>query len=814
MKHQEGIEMIKLTSRVVRALAVYLGIVALVACGGGGGGGGGGGSSTPTEEMVGVPNVLGDTQAAATTAIADAGLAVGTVTTQTSTTVPSGDVISESPVASTNVASGSSVGIVVSSGSGSSGGSSAIDEWAWEAGSNSPNAISVYGTVGTAAANNAPGARIGAASWTDSAGNLWLFGGSPPLAASGSTPALNDLWKYSPSSGLWTWMGGSDQIGALGVYGTIGVASPGNAPGARYNATSWIDSTGNLWLFGGSGCDSTGCSFVGLNDLWQYSPSTGEWTWVSGSSVANASGVYGPQGVASAANVPGARNGANSWIDPSGNVWLFGGIGFATGSSSGYLNDLWKYTPSTGQWTWMTGSTAASSGGSYGSLGVAAPGNVPGARSAAASWVDAGGNLWLFGGLNSNGVTNGVANSESLNDLWRYIPGTNTWTWMGGSNVPNSSGVYGTLGVAATTNVPGARNYAAAWTDQAGNFWLFGGELSVNTATSLFNDLWEYNPSIGQWTWIDGANTASGAAGVYGTLGTASAGNIPGARSGAATWTDNLGNLWLFGGNINSYVSDLWSFNLAMAETTPPPGPPAAPTNLTATATSPSSVALSWTASTDTGGPGIGGYYVYRGTANPIATLPSTQSSYVDTTVAPSSTYQYTVAAFDLSTPPLLSSQSTAASVTTPAAGLACTQASGSPSGGLGWPSGQPISYNYSGDQASLTWGVNFDNPSLSSSAYTGSLVAYLWAVNFNYQGGPISNGYILATFTPDFVGAGAHSSNQIDNFYAFPNIQSTAPFTNPPSGSYCLVVTLEQFDSTQTYEIYDWATFSNVVTF
>ncbi len=68
-----------------------------------------------------VPNVVGDTQAAATTAITGAGLTVGTVTTQSSTTVPSGEVISESPAAGTSVASGSAVNLVVSSGSGTSG---------------------------------------------------------------------------------------------------------------------------------------------------------------------------------------------------------------------------------------------------------------------------------------------------------------------------------------------------------------------------------------------------------------------------------------------------------------------------------------------------------------------------------------------------------------------------------------------------------------------------------------------------------------------------------------------------------------------
>jgi hypothetical protein len=66
--------------------------------------------------QVAVPNVVGDTQAAATTAITGAGLVLGTVTTASSSTVASGDVISESPSAGTNVNSGSAVNLVVSTG--------------------------------------------------------------------------------------------------------------------------------------------------------------------------------------------------------------------------------------------------------------------------------------------------------------------------------------------------------------------------------------------------------------------------------------------------------------------------------------------------------------------------------------------------------------------------------------------------------------------------------------------------------------------------------------------------------------------------
>ncbi len=71
-------------------------------------------SSGPAQ--ISVPNVVGLTQAAATTAITAAGLTVGTVTMQSSSSVAAGDVISQSPAAGASVASGSAVNLVVSSG--------------------------------------------------------------------------------------------------------------------------------------------------------------------------------------------------------------------------------------------------------------------------------------------------------------------------------------------------------------------------------------------------------------------------------------------------------------------------------------------------------------------------------------------------------------------------------------------------------------------------------------------------------------------------------------------------------------------------
>src|SRR5205823_491920 len=73
-------------------------------------------SGAPPPPPVAVPNVVGETEAAATSAITSAGLTAGTVTMQSSTTVASGNVISESPAAGTSVAKGSAVNLVVSSG--------------------------------------------------------------------------------------------------------------------------------------------------------------------------------------------------------------------------------------------------------------------------------------------------------------------------------------------------------------------------------------------------------------------------------------------------------------------------------------------------------------------------------------------------------------------------------------------------------------------------------------------------------------------------------------------------------------------------
>ena len=367
--------------------------------------------------------------------------------------------------------------------------STASGQWTWVSGPNMPDAAGVFGTLGTPASTNTPGALAASAfSWTDAGGNVWLFGGYGYDSA-GNRGWLNALWEYSPTSGKWTWSAGSTTNAALGVYGTEGVVAATNYPSSRA-VGGWKDSTGTVWLFGGYGYDSTG-ALGRLNDLWSYSLSSHEWTWVSGSNTVNVKGVYGTQGTAASTNVPGARSGYATWTDAGGDLWLFGGYGYDSAGTQGSLNDLWKYSPASNQWTWVAGSNTVNAAGVYGTLGTAAAANLPGARYSTAAWTDSAGNLWLFSGT---GYDSAGASNE-LNDLWKYSPSSNQWTWVAGSNTVNATGVYGAQGAAAAANVPGARDGVTALTD--GKFvWLFAGEgLNISGADPTapqWSDLWKY----------------------------------------------------------------------------------------------------------------------------------------------------------------------------------------------------------------------------------------------------------------------------------------------------------------------------------
>lgn len=405
-------------------------------------------------------------------------------------------------------------------------------EWTWMNGSSTvgttcPVVVSnasycgrggTYGAQGTPAASNTPGGRYHAATWTDSSGNFWLYGGLG-FDSNGNWGALSDLWQFNPSTNQWAWMSGNNTVpvnascnscilGQNPVPGTLGVPAAGNTPGGLWDSSTWTDANGNFWLFGGFGYSTTAANGAVLNDLWQFNPTTSEWAWMGGSSTFGStpvSGTYGTEGQSAAANIPGSRWSEATWTDATGNLWLFGGQGYDSANTEGVLNDMWRFTPSTGQWAWIDGSstlncppapqTTCFEPGVYGTLGAPAATDIPGSRSLAYSWKDVNGNLWLFGGQGYG--ADSVA--SSLNDLWIYSPAKNAWGWISGdstvSSPPSGGGVYGTLGTSAPGNLPGRRSGGVSWTDKNGNFWLWGGVgLDAALTVGYLNDLWVYQP--------------------------------------------------------------------------------------------------------------------------------------------------------------------------------------------------------------------------------------------------------------------------------------------------------------------------------
>ena len=199
----------------------------------------------------------------------------------------------------------------------------------------------------------------------------------------------------------------------------------------------WDDHDNLALVFGG--IDNAGNL---LNDLWSYSPETGQWRQLS---------AGGATGSCSKGGSPAPRmNAALVWDNVDQQVLLYGGLG----ANNHYLSDLWSYTPGSGSWT-----------------AIACANNGPGERSSAAVWN--GNQMLLLGGTNKNGL---------LSDFWSYTPGSNG----------------GWQEVAATTPL-GQRTYQTmVWDSSDNQLYVFGG-LDVNGLQR--SDFYVYSAS-GGWASI------------------------------------------------------------------------------------------------------------------------------------------------------------------------------------------------------------------------------------------------------------------------------------------------------------------------
>jgi gliding motility-associated-like protein len=402
--------------------------------------------------------------------------------------------------------------------------------WEWVTGTNDTSGAAVFGTMGVPDPLNTPGATSALASWKDQQGNFWVFGGRISFAWDFNSA----LWKFDPLIGQWTFMKGSTQVNAPGIYGTQTVPSAANYPGGRSTFCSWVDQQGNFWLFGGLGYDING-TFGGLNDLWKYDIATNMWTWMKGSTTVYDPGNSGTYQVPSASTNPYAVTGSYSLLGSApGELWMK------------YSDLVWRYTIATNIWTWMKGSGGLTQV-NYGTQFVSSPTNTPGSRSLFGQWTDANGKFWIYGGhgLYNNNVT-------AFGDVWRFDPVTLEWTWMAGSvTTPGTFTQQCQPGGEPTSRSGGT----SCGIDACGRMWAFGG--GDQYPTIAYNDLWLFDPNTNQFTWITDSLMPQ-QSGIWGTQGVPSSSNHPPAMRFSSSFRDNQGNVWIFGGY---HPSNTASFN-------------------------------------------------------------------------------------------------------------------------------------------------------------------------------------------------------------------------------------------------------------
>ena len=180
--------------------------------------------SVTTSLIITVPNVVGLTQAAATSAITGASLTVGTVTTASSATVPSGSVISQSPAAGSSTAAGSAVNLVVSTGSTSVTVPNVVGLTQAAATSAITGASLTVGTVMTASSATVPSGSVisqnpaaGSSAAAGSAVNLVVSTGSTSV----TVPNVVGLTQAAATSAI---------TGASLTVGTVMTASSATVP--------------------------------------------------------------------------------------------------------------------------------------------------------------------------------------------------------------------------------------------------------------------------------------------------------------------------------------------------------------------------------------------------------------------------------------------------------------------------------------------------------------------------------------------------------------------------------------------------------
>jgi gliding motility-associated-like protein len=253
----------------------------------------------------------------------------------------------------------------------------ASNQWTWVSGNNGP---ATFGTPGIASALNSPSSNAfnecrGA--WVDAVTNdFWLY-----------DALSSDMWKYTTSTNLWTFIKGSMGGSSTGNLGMLNVPSSTNLPKSSFCYSNWKDTNGDFYIY-------IPLSNNVYNVVWKYNKTTNMWVWIDGqlSNSAISSGYCNSAFPNFPAGSLEYRTLPNSACPNT--YWVYGG----------QTNKLWLYNVVSKNWTWVKGPGIANNG----TMGIPNNANFPLSNFGSSLWNDPNNNLWMLGNVD--------------NRLWKYQP--------------------------------------------------------------------------------------------------------------------------------------------------------------------------------------------------------------------------------------------------------------------------------------------------------------------------------------------------------------------------------------------------------
>lgn len=189
-------------------------------------------------------------------------------------------------------------------------------------------------------------------------------------------------------------------------------------------------------------------------------------------------------------NFPIGRWTYTNWQDANDNLYIFAGYTMdsiinwnSITDYEGELNDLWRYNTTNNMWTWIGGDSGVNAYGQYTEACVVNSASVPSAlmENKTTQTHNCSDVFWTFGGMG--------------NYLWAYIPQSKKWILVDGTITNPNNGVYGTINIPSTDNMPPGRLGECFWSDTSGTLWAWSGGTQIGGG-DIFNDMWKFVPDL------------------------------------------------------------------------------------------------------------------------------------------------------------------------------------------------------------------------------------------------------------------------------------------------------------------------------